>query len=675
MLKLNPTQIRLEKKDLDWHASRHNERRNLQTAAVPSKDMTKSMKKETPRKRRHGKFPDESAPIRHPLSSMHQRACSGPDSEIFSDEPVPRGSRAFWDRVLAEAGTPARVQSASRATATIVQPSDDFLNSTHSSKASVESVSAGEHSESEAGGSPPYREAGGSSAFSTQYPSESSNSTRGREANAEKAEQQPPSTQTAQSSSHKARFSIFSWRRKTRPELDRSSDSIELGHANHSLSGSMAVDGASDRRSSLYRDMSAAHCEGSSSDPDDGLYGNRRDRRTLSQTQASNEDHVQEDHAETSTRAASRAYYPPPRALGHARNVSGTVPRSSLYISETAPSSSPERPPRTPATSNARGMESRGLLSQPPRRPRMYRQRSQTYSYVESEGDPDMPQMDGPSAIQSITKRIPSLVISHESRSSSRSPLGESGRQGTPRSVDQKSDTWLPSSPPELPGSITPFSNRSLRTPQGSIGFGSHHSHSSNLSSHSRVPSSSSPITSSPYYQSIQPTLPRRNLSPLAPPTAPHRAQRIVSPSLILPPPFSSTARTVSSSNAYPPSSPASPHTPPPTRHPSTGNSPTTTNAPSSHLRIPIYNDNIDPQLQPQTPVGLPRHGVPSMSSAHHTAAYTMPVGMGLGRFANQRAVAEWQAFATPTRRGRGRRGVVGSEMDQENQGQGGWGL
>jgi len=663
MLRVNPTQIRLSKKDLDWHIPRHEERQGLR-AIVPPNDASKATRK-SPRKQAQGKSPRRSPPPRRPLSSRGAAFRSGPDVEIFSDDPVPRGSRAFWDRVLAEAGTPTRVQTASLATATVVEPSNEFLNSTHSSKGSIESVSNDEYNESGDVQSPLSNPAGGSSSFGTPDASESSNSARNRKVQTDKAEQLPPPRAITQSSSSRNRLSFFQFRRKTRPQPDGSLDSVGSFQVDQNLTGSMTVDGPSDRRVGRYRDSSLSARRGSDSDLDDGLYGNRRDRRTISEAYPNLEDEAPGQDVETLARTQpDRTALPPPRTIGHSHNYSGSMPRSSLYISEAVASSSPERRPRTPTDENPSGMERQGLLSQPPRRPKMYRRRSVTYSFAES--DVDVPQMDGPSAVQAVNESVPSLTVSHPPRHPETSTGRLSYRQQTPTSPGGMSNDYIRSSPPIMQSPRSPYSNNSVSSPQETIEIRSYRSLSSIHSSHSRIPSSTSQINSSPSYtNSVQRTIPIRNLSPYAAPFVPRNSPRNLSPQLALPPPFSSTSRTVSYNNSYPPSSPASPHTPPQQLHPPPTLSPSNILQPSR--RIPIYNDNIDPTTQPQTPAGLPRHGVPDMAT-QRAGALTAPPGRGLGRF-TRGALAEWQAFATPTRRssvwGRQRRGGG----DQENVG------
>ncbi len=207
----------------------------------------------------------------------------------------------------------------------------------------------------------------------------------------------------------------------------------------------------------------------------------------------------------------------------------------------------------------------------------------------------------------------------------------------------------LPSSPPELPtnwGQIiptsqrSPYSNLSSASPHGPTEISSYRSNSSIYSSHSRLPTTYSPINSSPNLNnSHQPVQSERNLSPYAAPFIPRSAQRSVSPQLFLPPPFSATSRNVSISSAYPPSSPASPHTSPQRQasnsispsiarydqlnhQPSAFSSPTA--APPSR-RIAVYNDRLSPSQQPRTPAGLPRNGVPAMATQN--PFNTAPVG------------------------------------------------
>lgn len=404
MLRLNPTQIRLDKRDLDWHLPRHVDRQ-AQRAAVPRRDINKETERTTSKEQRRLGFPDSSPSPSVPLSSMYTHRRNGPDTEIFSNDPVPHEDRVYWDGFFAQVGTPRTLQTAPTARVTVVDPSDDFLNSTHSARASIElgSLPVDDGSDNEQ-----------SSSFDAPNGipsvSDSSNSTSYRGVAAAVPEQQTSLEDVAQSSSSRQRQSWIPWRHKTHQVQD--GVRALLGHVSHSLSGSMAVDGPSDRYSNQDRDSSRSTSGDLGPDVDDGLYGSRRDRRTFSG--AGSREHKAEEHLEPLTYGLPhRPALPPPRAIGPSRNMSGSHPRSSLYISEAAASSSPERRPSTPPDYNSSAFENQGLLSLPPRRPRAYRPRSQTYSYAESVDlpYPIVPQMDGPSTARAITTRLPSVRV------------------------------------------------------------------------------------------------------------------------------------------------------------------------------------------------------------------------------------------------------------------------
>jgi len=399
MLRLNPTQIRLDRRDLDWHKPRHVERQAQRAA----RDITKETKRTNPKEQRRLGFPDSSPSPSVPLSSRYSDPRRGPETEIFSNDPISHQDRAYWDRHFAQVGTPTTLQTAPTARATVVDPSDDFLNSTHSARASIEpgSVPMDDGSDNEQSTSL-------DAPSGTPSASDSSSPDSHRGTAAVMPEQQTPSEEVIQSSSSRQRQS---WMRHKTHQVQDGVRAL-LGHVNHSLSGSMAVDGPSDRHSSHDRDSSRPASGDMGPDLDDGLYGSRRDRRTFSGT-VSREDRAEEHPEPPTNRLPHRPVLPPPRAIGHSRNMSGNFPRSSLYISEVAASNSPERRLRTPPDYNPNTFESQGLLSLPPRRPRAYRPRSQTYSFDESEDlpDPAVPQMDGASAGRAVTSRVPSVRV------------------------------------------------------------------------------------------------------------------------------------------------------------------------------------------------------------------------------------------------------------------------
>lgn len=383
MLRLNPTQIRLDKRDLDWHIPRHVERQ-AQRAAAHKPDLTKVTKRMTPKEQRKIGFPDSTPSPGVPLTSKYNDHRRAPDIEIYSDDPVPQFNRAYWEQVLANGSSPTALRPAPAATAAVIHPSDDFLDSTHSARASIEldPIDIYDSSDNDHFSSPDAPD-------DIPSTSESSEGIVSMQSG-----QRPSLGEPIQPSSFRQRQSWNPFRRKTPQE----SDGIRalLSHVNHSLSGSMAVDGPSDRQS----DSSRSTIGGMGPDLDDGLYGNRRDRRTISE--AASRDHIAQEHLELPIRP-----HLPPQASQHSRNTSGSFPRSSLYIVEAAASSSPERRPITPPD-NPIAVGGQGLLSLPPRRPKTYRPRSQTYSYTESEDTLNtiLPQTDG-----TLTGRLPSLLV------------------------------------------------------------------------------------------------------------------------------------------------------------------------------------------------------------------------------------------------------------------------
>ena len=635
MLRVNPTQLKLEKRDLDWHIPRHKERQAQRAAGF----QTNVSKASPGRRPNDGSVPEASATPQRAVSKFDARVDrklhrNKQDFEIFSDDPVPRGSRAFWDKILAEAGTPTRIQTVPMARpAIIVEPSEEFAIDTQSMRASLESISVdGYNGSGETQSSP--------NEITAIPPSESSNFTGHREINTVRMEQTLPPSGATQPSPSKNRLSFFSFRRKARPDRDQSSSSLDVGRTDNRLSGSMAVDGPSDGTLSHYSGTPDSTSGGFGSGAHDDLYGSRSNSPTLSQAYPSRNGQGEVHNAEPLASAVpARSLLSPPRAIGHARNISGSHPRSSLYISEAAASSSPERAPTTPRDDNPGTFESQGLLSQPPRRRKMYRQRSQTYSFAQSEesSNPTVPQIDGQATMQAITTRLPSLYISEPPSSSTSSPDNPMGNSRSAAHLTGSPDVYLPSSPPEMPSSLlSPYTQ--------------------NISANTQLDSSPNYLVSN-NYSNLQ-----RSLSSLASPFVPGNTYRGSSPQLPLPPPFSSTSRNVSIAEAYPPNSSTSPRTPPqqqfsPSPPPSVNRSP---------QRMPVYNDNIDRALQPQTPAGLPRRGVRAMATQN--PFHTAPV-RGAGRI---RALAEWQAFATPTRiptagRRRNRRGSLVPLEDQEN--------
>ena len=193
-------------------------------------------------------------------------------------------------------------------------------------------------------------------------------------------------------------FSFF--RRKVTPDLDGSTEANQCRSSTRKNANSRQESGSIRNRSRLV--SANASSEG---DLDDGMYGSRRDRRTISASlevcgngkgdvEASGSKNPSNDVASRSTLPAVSASTPHELILRHASGL----PRSSLYISHAATSSSPHKEPAMTAE-RPEISASEGLLGLPPRRRKRYKPRSESYPYLSSE-DLDtsaLPQMDGPS--------------------------------------------------------------------------------------------------------------------------------------------------------------------------------------------------------------------------------------------------------------------------------------
>ena len=674
MLRLNPTQLRLDARDLTWHIDRHNERQALRTAGLPTNltNKIRSPKKYEQEARTHPSpysFPQPPAAKITEVGGKHE-------DSIISNEPVPHDSRSFWDRVLADAGTPTRTQTIPQGNATVVEPSDDLLEINHSSRASIEEEHTDWVDENDDDGRysdeprSPFHDTQVLTSSQSPIPSSpgSLDSTRanpGFDAVEPDEEQNLLSEQLAKTVPAKRRLSFNNFnffRRKVTPDLDGSTEANQRHSVTHK-----DTNGRHNSHWIHNRSRTASANSSSEGDLHDGMYGSRRDRRTISASleaygsgrgdaEGIGSEHLSNDVVSRSKPSAVSST----SQSEHIRHHASGLPRSSLYISQAATSSSPHKDPAMTADHTERPA-SGGLLALPPRRRKRYKPRSETYPFVSSE-DLDMsalPQLDGPSTFQRDLPELPSVTVSYPStlemvptppldipawhhHSIDASPAGTPGyedyignRMPTPAQAYYK---W--SSPHELhQDPVEVSSYRSLSS------MGSHHIRLA--SSHSQM-------------GSINPTPSRRNLSPLAEPFIPRSARRHPSPQLPLPPPFSATPRNLSLNSILPSSSSVSPHSPP-SRLSSYSISP----ALHSHAQMPIYNDNLSPTTQPQTPADLSRNRRSRFASQNpFNTAPARPQGLTTrdGRLAN------WRAFGTPTR-GSSVRTRNHGDYEQENIG------
>lgn len=669
MLRLNPTQLRLDARDLSWHIDRHNERQILRAAGPPTgvTSETKGLKK------KQSDVRTQVSPYSFPQPSAARTAKSTDkhDDSIVSSEPVPHDSRSFWDRVLADAGTPTRTHTTSSGNATVIEPSDEFLESNHSSRASIEEdyMNWQDDNDDETHMPSPFRDP--EADLHPQRPLPSSSDSFDSmgvdpsiDENKTDKDQKLPLDKIAKTTSAKHRLSFNNFnlfRRKVTPDLD---GNIEV--RDHQSFANRPVDGHYKSHWSHGRSGSESSNSSAGGDLHDGMYGSRRDRRTISTsleacvTGRSSAEGT--GSSQLSLDAASRSMLPtmstPQQSEDIQRHASG-LPRSSLYISQAATSSSPHKAPDT-ATGYSGTPASEGLLALPPRRRRRYKPRSESYPFVSSE-DMEMsalPQMDGPSTLQTADTDLPSLTVSYPSTHDMipTPPLGIPAWTYPPFSAspansliheDHNKGELLEQAQAEYEWSSPHESN------QDSVEISSYRSRSSMGSHQSRIASSHSPIGA------IQPNPSRRNLSPFAEPFVPRSARRHPSTQLPLPPPFSATPRNLSLNSAIPSSS-ISPNTPP-SRQPSYSISP----IPYPQTQIPIYNDNLPSNTQPQTPAELSRNRRPRMATQNpFNTAPARPHGVS----ARGDRLADWQAFATPTRRPSARRGNYRNH-EQENTG------
>lgn len=749
MLRLGPTHIRLDAKDLAWHVGRHDDRQ-ARRAEVPTGEVTNRAKK-SPKKIEDGHVQAVSYTIPHRPALQRAEDVQERDTLIFSKEPVPGHARSFWDKILADAGTPTRTQSTMLANATVIDPSVEFLEHTHSSRASIEDDSTDmEHDARDIGVKRgirnPFQDSDGQSSSGAPTPTSSESPGPPQndphdELDEGKANRKDSSEGNAQASSSKPRMSFFPFNRRFAPaNVDGSSETVS-----HLLSNRMVFDGPSDAYNTYYGGLSQYSTGNIQAPLQDNRYGSRHDRRAnsssldalvsdeeggpvtynmtlplnlwssirrvsselevfnaregrapaiqttrptlTSHTAGSATNPVGTGHlgegarnllnTRPTIRAVSNDLEPSlietewpslstSQSISNTRHPSATLPPSSLRFYQNAASSSPDQRPVNAAEQDSDvEPETRGLLAQPPRRPRTYRPRTESYSFESVEESNEAfytPQVDGTSTSRFAAPKVPSLLVSHpparrppQVSAVTRAALNASPPQATdfrrtsPSTVPSYESNDLRISPYEVSSGYlasTPQNQHRhhISTYRSLNSISSSHSHPS--SSHGELSSNSS-----------------RGLSPYAAEFMTPIAHRRPSSQLPLPPPFSSTPRYVSSNYALPSPSPDPPLTPP---HPHTPTPPS--RSPNSPIRIPVYQDDRDPATQPQTPAGLRRNGVPVMMATQNPF-YTAPVRpRTAGLREGEQRVRDWQAFVTPTRRGRVGR-AVRDELDggQEN--------
>ena len=519
------------------------------------------------------------------LEKSPQHNDTGDDQSLLGREPVPRDSRAFWDQILAEAGTPTRTQEIPSQTARIVEPSEEFIESNHSSRASP-------------------AESDDVSQLSLEVTEALQ---RARSPTVVKRKDLSKHYGISLESLHSARSNrsngqISELESSPRRSPMRDRIAAILGRQNGQ------VDGPAERRTAMPTSAESAM----SDDLNDGLYGNRRDRRTISSAFSSNWITHNSNEAEAGSQR------------GESTSLPGEM-EGELSLSPYSPGPSPFSPLSPPESGEAehtpdslnhvsRPTPNLGLLSQPPRRRnRPYRRRSQSYSYVISEDSQrsSLPQHDG----------LGASPANHDGRSSP-SRLGNVSDTSPRHIAGETLDE--PLQPPRFPFASThstpspplvgiPYRTRPSTQSPASYLNPVHISSYQSLRSLSNQ-STHSHFTPSPV--STTPLLPQYHQS------------HPIRPSFSLPPPFSATPRNVSLHQALP-TFDASSITPsqhrlssgqaqgsgrletPPQMDGSIPQTPQTLSSPHSfsHTNPPItiYNDALPATQQPQTPADLHR--------------------------------------------------------------------
>lgn len=145
MLRVPPTKITMNSRDVEWHDQRHEHRQLLRDNGQPI-DVTGSPVKDQ-------KVDDQKLPYRLPYHVNYPPSMNADTStdlshgsDLISREPIPRGrkGKAFWNKVVLDAGAPSGIliQHIDRQPQVVDQAgkSPDII---HSSRASIdENVSA-----------------------------------------------------------------------------------------------------------------------------------------------------------------------------------------------------------------------------------------------------------------------------------------------------------------------------------------------------------------------------------------------------------------------------------------------------------------------------------------------------------------------------------------------------
>ncbi|MCJ1282675.1 hypothetical protein MMC26_002000 [Xylographa opegraphella] len=646
MLRLPATKIDLGPRDLAWHIDRYRQRKVQYEEFCSVKGSLRFAHQTT-------------QPFRClPAQQAYVPQAAGVvvvDDALVCSEPVPRDSTAFWNGVLAIAGTPiqnsrslpqerysdvefAASSSESHQTSNPSDPSSGFDE--------LEVLHQGHEHGHHARNLRDIVEAGSRLAeLRSQFSADSSQSS-------ENGKDDPTNTfvdlEAGRGATPVRRRSFFSFRRAEHDggtdedisSLSRSfSSQLDFNDSHESMPRYGENEGEEDLATARAVPINRFVARPVLQHPTSGLRG-----------QGSQ---LEDEEAELAETIASLhelidgAVSPAPRLpthIEHIRSRSGTVVRSPLYLTQAVASSSPERPrTASPYRNSLQPGSMTSLLSLPPRRAKQYKPQShgslapQTYydsHDIYQATNPERDEVNGPQNLISTSDShsVGSPSIPPRAYASAVDSFTSSPPLPSPQS-DTTTQLHAHAHSPSLPPLPPPFSStRRL------------------LSFNLALPSSSSPT--SPFTSPAPHASPTQTHSPRT--STPHRHNN---PFHSLP---SRSATPLPHHSTPSPSSPPTPH--------------------RSTMRI--YNDALPALAQPQTPLGLPRHGV------HAGAYYTAPVRgnrrdetqdrggeeeRGYGH--NHRAVAThrpspWHtATTTPTRTPWLRRSRARGLDEQENVG------
>lgn len=452
MLRLAPTQIGIGSRDLTWHTERHEARQSRRADGYPVEVITS---------------PDRAVPVRadrvkpnlshrfvRPLSARKTSPNSVDDSDLISKDPVPRGSRIFWDNILADAGTTSgiKVQNVGKRPR-IIEQSAKSQGNPRSAEASLE------------GDFDTPTEAYYASLFDSTS-----------------LHQQTEKTDVLHSSFSSEYTSACEYNENNRElpgnDFHEQSPQFDLPIRSSSL---LLYPGGTKQKDSTISSRGLFYRKDWDSYPSSLPYyrrnlGTNADAESRSEFQSSSQDAriattkksgqgKASDKPESNDMAAesfgqfSLPQLQLPRVVENFRRRSNGLPRSPLYISQAVASSSPEK--RSQAFSNDSDedvMKSPSLLNRPPRRRKTYKPRSESYPFNVSEKSLSSSYAD------EISETGETGYLSAE-ESSPRSSPPEYNTSDLGGSISSSPIPKLRPSPVRSKHSTSPHSFRSFQTP------------------------------------------------------------------------------------------------------------------------------------------------------------------------------------------------------------------